>query len=962
MKRWLLLVLCGLPSFVMAAPPAVSLQAASELRPYDAEDYRLAFDALLGVGDHANALRIAQQAVKHEPANLDWRTRLARVAEWLGKTELAWEQREYLYRHGQRNEETIGALLRLGVLYGEPQMMLDLWLGEARRKALTLAQWEEIRSLYEKTLRPEEAMRFFEHQYRQQGEARFLEWAAAFAESAGKDEEALRLHRERAALEPFSPAAVLAATTFLVRHDRLREAYQLLEQNSPRVPDDERAYWKTLGDVAWELVETGAAERAYRRYLGQDATDQGLMSRLIYLVQQRNPQEAASLYLAAYRRQGGSANVIAAMQLLSDGQDLARMAQVLAAIRPEDLPALESDARFLLLRALFHQRRMQLDPAWQDLQRAQALAPQDGDVAINAIWLMIERRDDITLEAFLRRWQARAADTPAFWLPFAAAYHALDRYREALPWYQREITRTPQDVLLLLNYADLVERLEQPGMALRIRQHAWQMLKAKPRPELDRLVLTGEDLLLAQTRLMLLDRPGDGAMRLAQQIVNRIRELPDGQCAHPQVEDLILAWAIGSEQYQNAKLWMWRNQLEQASHHPPVWGEAQTALQLQLTETMQHLLADKAGALPIYNRYDIAHALEDRQQALDIAFHGMERNPVDEALYDRYRLHAPLESNFFQLDWRSERLGDYRAAPLETMLHLRLTDRLALDLTAARTPQSSREPQLDHLAPARDRLLGIEAQWRGARGTTRFALFRRDELDRNTGWRLGQEWHWGRRLSLEGALERQAEATDSLPLRVAGEQSGLRLGLIYTLAKRETLNLGLRYASFATQFGDRLGSGLSYDIGFTHRLRTEYPDWRLRVYFSAAHYRYGSGLGTRSLAALAPAIQSAIAAGTQDAVRYFLPESSQTFGLCFGMGENLAGQDLRNVYSRGWRHHYELCATRNDASGAGYSAAFGLVGSLTGEDHLSLSLGQSAGGTGNQGINRHLQLRYRHYF
>ena len=954
-------------------PPAAETQPApamrppegegsGAMRPYDAEDFRLAFDAFVGVGDLVNALRVAQHAVKNDPGNLDWRRKLARVAEWTGRPETAWEQRDHLYRHGQRDQETVEALLRLGVLFGSPEMLLGLWLGEAQRRSLTPAQWNELHRLYETVGRPADGARYFEQQFRRRGEVQFLTWAAEHAEHAGRDEDALRLYLERATLEPFSTAAVLSASTFLIRRDRLGEAHRVLEQYSHRVPDSERDYWEKLGAVAWELLDSESAERAYRRYLEQNPVDDsGLWSRLIYLVQQKSPREAAALAMSLYQRQGGVDQVMLALNLLAGASDQAEQVRVFAALRPQDLPALETDPRFLLIRAGFHQRQRLHEPAWRDLQQALVLSPDDADVAIAALWFMIDRRETGTLTSFLSRWQAHAEETPAFWLPFAAAYHGLDRYQEALPWYRKEIARQPQDTLLLLNYADLIDRLQMPGMSLRIRRHAWHQLRERNPGDLAQLAKTGNAELLALARLMLLDRPGDGAMRLAQQVVNQLRQLPEDSLPDDQAKDLVLAWAIGSEQFPNARSWMWQNHVRQQKA-PPVWGESQTALQLNDTETMQRLIDTRFAAMPIYNRYDVSYTLEHWQQALDIAFHGMEDSPVDNDLHDRYRIHAPLHSDYVQFGWRGDRLGDYDARQIDSEVHLKVSQRLALTLSMSGISQSSKENQLDSLMPGRDRLLGVEAHWQGTRGNTRVALFQRAELERFVGWRISQDWRWSTRVGLDGALDYRADATESLPLRVGGSQSGLRLGINYTLSKREAMRIGLRQTRFATQFGDDLGTGRFVDLDFTHRLRTEYPDWRLRAYASFARYSYGSGIGARALNAVGPEIRDAVAAGTLDPVRYFLPEDSRTVGLCFGMGENLAGQNIRSVYSRAWRHYYELCSTRNDVAGSGYSVDFGLVGSLTGEDHVLLGFGQSVGGAGNQGVNRQLQFRYRHYF
>ena len=931
------------------------------LRPYEAADYRLAYDIFVGANDLANALRIAKEAIKHEPQDPDWRVRLARVAEWSGQPALAWEQRLWLYQHARRDRETREALLRLGWAYGSPAMMLELWLEEAGQRPLTPQQWEEVRRLFEANARPAEGARYFAQQYRQSGDARFLSWAAELAEHAGLEDEALRLFLERAQLEPFSHTAVLSAASILIRRDRLREAHQLLMRFASRIPDEERDYWRMVGDIAWELLETESAEHAYRRYLQQEQAETGIWSRLIFLVQQKNPQEAAQLALYVYRRQGGIDYLIQALALLGAKGSSTAQAEVLAAVRSEDLPALEANPRFLLLRAAYHQGTRRFAAAWQDLERALTIAPEDEEAAATALWFLIDRRDLGRLPDLLSRWQARADNTPALWLPFAAAFHVLDRYREAVPWYRKEIARQPNDMLLLLNYADLIERLQQPGMALRIRRHAWLMLQKNRRLEDLREGVIGSAELLAMARLYLLDRPGDAAAALIQKVANHLRHLTDATQHDEQVQDLVLAWAIGSDQFLNARSWMWLNYLRHQKT-PPGWGEAQTALQLNDTGTLHRMLETGIQTIPIYNRYDSAYTLEHWQQALDIAFHGMEKNPDDEPLYDRYRIHAPLHSDYVQLSWRAERLGDYQALKLETEMHLNVSRRLALNFDWHGQSQSSHEPQLDLFAPDRARLLGIEAVWRGSHGDTRGAFFRHQELEGLRGLRLAQNWCWSRRTALEGSIERNGEATDSLPLRFGGKQHSVRLGFDHNLSKRETLHLALRQSAYATQIGDSLGSGRFLDLGLTHRFRTEYPDWRLRATLSIARYRYASTLGARSLNALAPEVRTAVAAGALDPVRYFLPDGSRTLGMCFGMGENLAGQNIRTTYSRGWRHYYELCGTHNDVTGLGYSIDFGVVGSLTGDDHVLFGLSQSTRSIDNPETDRQLRFSYRRYF
>ena len=91
-----------------------------------------------------------------------------------------------------------------------------------------------------------------------------------------------------------------------------------------------------------------------------------------------------------------------------------------------------------------------------------------------------------------------------------------------------------------------------------------------------------------------------------------------------------------------------------------------------------------------------------------------------------------------------------------------------------------------------------------------------------------------------------------------------------------------------------------------------------------------------------------------------------TVGLSTGITNDLpsAGQYLlESTFSRGWRPLTDLCLTNNSRSGNGYSALFGLVGSVDGEDRLTASVTSSQGGV--QTDNRQtlfFSLGYRRYF
>jgi hypothetical protein len=117
-----------------------------------------------------------------------------------------------------------------------------------------------------------------------------------------------------------------------------------------------------------------------------------------------------------------------------------------------------------------------------------------------------------------------------------------------------------------------------------------------------------------------------------------------------------------------------------------------------------------------------------------------------------------------------------------------------------------------------------------------------------------------------------------------------------------------------------------------------------------------------TLARLPSSVQQDVAEGGTIATQYFLPDGSTDVGVCVGSGENVAGSNLQEVYTRAWRHFFEACEQHNSVNGAGYIGYIGIAGSVIGPDHLSLRLDIARGGTGTGNFLRTLALRYRYYF
>jgi predicted Zn-dependent protease len=964
------------PPPTRSAPSVEEPPAAAPAPPVEQDDLTLAFNAFMAAGHLPQALRVATKALVTSPDSAEWRRRAARLAEWSQRPLVAWEHWRVLLAAGMNDDEVLFAILRLAPLADGQTQAITVWRALAARKPLTPAQSNDLFELYRIAGRQQEGSPVFERFYRQRKEVRLLEQAAQLAEEAGEGERAYTLFAERAALPPFSPDATLRAAAFLIRRDRLKEALAVLQSPREQVPAEQTAYWRMLAQVAWEASDTKVAEHAYQQLSQGKQSTSADWARLIYLARERSTGAAATLAEGAFYRFGEVTTLVLALNLYRDVGDTRAEQRLHQNLSAEQRAEAEKSTAFLLARALWHQSQHRLDAAWSDLTAALAKAPGDAGVEVPALWLAIDTGRTAELRQMLENLSTREGISNAneYWLAIAASWQRLDAAPRSLPWYRLALARTPNDPLLLLSYADALNLARQPGLATRIRRHAWLLLDGSNRrlTSADLGNLAGMDSdnlahLLAATRLMLIDTPHDPGLEKVRILEPQLRgiALPEENIKGPAnvraAGDLVLAWLLSREQFPAARQWMWRR-WARTQQSEPGWARSQLALSEENTPEMAAVLGDRTAAMDPSVRYDLAYGLEMWPSAMDTAFDALGADQGNEEIHDRFRIGSPLHANYLQLSLYRNEWGtlDGQGPALETRLNV--TPELALTLMTASSSQQLNDGSNDLLVPGSDKLASAELLWQGNLSQSRFAVFKRNELSSTTGARFAHEHRLTQRLTVNGELGWRNEATDSLAMRVAGMADSLQLGMQYTLSKREYLRAGVRTSRFATQYGDPLGSGWGVDFEVGHRIRTEYPDWALRLTASRQTTSPNAKVSPAVLARLSPAIQLAIAGGEFDVGSFFLPEGSSTWGLCSTYGENIAGQALRSSYSRDWRPFGDLCWTRNSINGGGHSGVLGFAGSVIGADHLSLNFEQSQGGSGNGARTRNLALRYRFYF
>ncbi|MGZ8154428.1 MAG: tetratricopeptide repeat protein [Burkholderiales bacterium] len=951
LERWLrALAWAAVPSAAAAEREAATKpKPPLGMRPYDPENYQLAYEVFLAANNVQDAHRVASAAVQQVPNDMRWRERLARVSEWSGRTGQALEQWLYIARR-TGTPEAWQAVLRIAPGVADDEALLEAMRYQAAAKQpRTDAQYQAIAAAYERVGRPREAIDFLEQEYARTRRAAILESLAYLHERTGNIEGAVSAYRRL--IERAGPTTdrVTMLATLLIRRGAYKDAYELLERHRGAAPPDDVEYLRLLGDLALRLRDDTAARATYERLTAHPKSTLDDFVRLVNLLAPRQPEAAARLAEAAYLRYDSPDMLLTALGLHSQRRDFGAMRRLFAGMSPEMERRLSANPGFLVLRADYRASTGSPQLAEADYRQALRIDPSNRYARTGLIYLLIDRRDLAPLRREMPMLTKLAQDDPELQGTLGSAWLALDEPERALPYLAAKVKSNPDDYLWLLNYADALERNQQSDMAWRVRRHAWFKIREaaakKERPS--------REPLFAQARVAIQFVPGDEGLAVIRNLLRQDAEAetistdPQRKGMDAGTRELVLAWAISTEQYIAAKAWLWTQYGRTLAQ--PVWAEVNVALAHNDLDTLQRALEEYPDKIPAYDRHEAARRTQQYRLAQDIAFTELERKPYDDEMHLRLTQSIFDMASHAQAGYTSFRRGPIDGHEWVGEAAVWVSPRLRLSFDVSHIDQGLTNASLA-MVPANDRLYGVTALWRHAIGETRFALFRRESLAENTGFRMVHERPLGPRMRTRIGLAYNERTFESAALAAGGMRDQAFVDLYYTISKREWV-MGELYANRYHTQEDRTKIGSSYGLIWEtgHRFRTEYPDWHIRAAGSVNHYSL-SGTGDPATAVLNPA-------GTIPGAGFFLPGSFSTYGIYTGFGTY-----YRDNYTRALRPFVDVGVSHNTVTGAGYAGLIGVSGSVFGADRLTLYASAGRGGNGTDEHTRELGMRYMYLF
>ncbi|MCD6061021.1 MAG: tetratricopeptide repeat family protein, partial [Moraxellaceae bacterium] len=422
------LALCG--GTALAAPDLETLMQGQ----FNPAHYALGYEVFLNNGNTAAAFRVAERAVQHRPDDMEWRRRLATVARWQNRGDVALDNWLVVARATDADDAWEAVRELAAQLFDH-----EAWLAVQQREARTYPEdgnrLDDLVLAYEQLGRPEEGLAFLAQLSAAQPTRALLEARARLAERNGQPDLALAALREL--VGRYSPPEedwLARAAALHYERGELDEAWALLAGAAPKMSRSASRFWQVYGHLSHVLGQEKAALQAYGHL---DARGQGSdedLQRYSSLLQKEKPGAAANVQARLYRRSQRPEAATLAVFLWARARDAKAAEAFLDSLEVAQLDALEADPAFREARGDLRLVQGRWQDALADYEAALKLAP--GEARVQQAWLslMTEHGEPAGLRRLLLEGAPAVEENPRLASAWAAGWLRLDEPAQALPW------------------------------------------------------------------------------------------------------------------------------------------------------------------------------------------------------------------------------------------------------------------------------------------------------------------------------------------------------------------------------------------------------------------------------------------------------------------------------------------------------------------------------------------------
>lgn len=890
--------------------------------PYNTKIYELAYNTFLASKKLNDAFNVAVAAVQHNPNNLVWRRRLATVATWTQKPDIAFNQWFYIARKLQ-DPAAIKNAIDLGQALYKYEPLAELYLMKIRRNNDDQKAWTGYIIAEEARGQPEFAIDLLKAKNKKQPNVFYLKELARLYQNTGQSAAELQALRKVEQQKGKSATIALRIAELYYAKGDLKQAYQELLSAANLAKADNNQFWQTFAYLAWSTQDTKQAKRAYYKLLKANNYTNSDLLNLVRLEETDNPKQALQLANKGWQKFKSNPFLITLLQLAPTQKQWQLLQNIFRTMPQEQQQQLAEKPYYLNAQTSLWLHQGKLAKVLATYNKALRNHPNNIALKVSYLWILIDNNLEKPLTLTLRIWSQRLASTPELLPPFTAGYALLGKTDVALILYRQQFLARKNDYAWLVNYSDELDGAEYPHMATRLRLYAWSHIANTNFAKGDL------DAKLTYIRLASMYAQGDVVLSAFARMHTGLK--------NNRVNEQMMSWALSQENYALAE-YVWHYQ--PASFKVPTWIQQTVALHNNDRDELLKLLDNHRHKLPHRDRVLAAERISDDRLAQTLAYKGMQQHPRDSRMYQIMERVFLKSANNVATGLRFRRVGYLGGPEWHSSAKLFATPRIYI----APTFNLWRVYSFD-----KDQLLTPVTYLRNT-GLKIARIYREGEVSITVGQAKAMKtyyhaaasisYRWNRKVTTTLMAGINQPTTETAPLLLAGKEHIIKFMLDYLHTERDSLHLEIAQHFFYTLYDQYLGNGQTVDLYLRHKLALAYPDWHVDVFGAWRNYNTKDELVTGEAGRVVPGIQTSNA-------DFFMPDNALEYGAAFGYGENLLDE-----YTHAWRTFGQLGLFHNLDTGLGSLITLGIAGTVFGRDHLAFYL------TGSDNFNDLKQLEY----
>lgn len=884
------------------------------LFPYNKASYDLAYRTFLANNNVNEAFIIAFAAVKQRPNDRDWIERLAQVAIWANRPDIAMAQ-WYVLMTRFNQQQYLKPAIDLAEKLRAADFLQKFWAIKIRQGNLTLKELNRYVQFNLQMGNVDEALILLQNIYQKFGDRKILYRIAQLQIALGKLRDAQHNLSKMVKHGDLRESSIMLLAKLYYQEGKLKESLAVLRliMRTPATKSPE--YWQLTADLAWEMNDLSVAEIALRELAKTDTAAVNLY-RLSVLIVNKEPKQAAIFAKRAWRKAPDVSLFLFLVERAAAQKNHKFMRELWRTASTKIKTEAESYPYYWNIVATAYNEQKKTEEAVTTYLRAIKKFPVNGELKVAYLSLLLSHKKYNLVGYYLNQWSAKLESQPDFASIMRTYYSAINKRWWAMAWWQREMPTQKNNPIWWYNYSEALNDVGFLREGNMVRHALWRkMAFMKVKNSNERAQLTAQ-LALSQAQ-------GNVRWRLALDTIEKNTLLS---------KDIALSAALSQNNYPSAN--EIKNFTEMSSKKAPKWALLTMALHEHDRDAMSHLMLKHSKETAIRDRVVTAMTLGDYSYARYLANKGLKEDPDDALLYQLLAQIMVNNANYMRVDASWFQNGSIAGPEMQTHGRIKIENHYYFITNSRYWLTTEKDNTVIRNIPRFMMHAEVGVEHKNRKGYDELLLSSDSTWQNYFGLLWQTQYQFNQDLTLTGDLGYHQESLATTALRIAGMQNKAQLSANYRITPADSVYTQVAVEHIMDQREHFLADGYRAELAYTHRFYWTNNDIAFVPFIADNIYRPTSSLPG--------ALNRFVPVGQTPAVGLFVPRSFYQYGLRIDWNDK-----WRYAYRERWRPYASAVLLRNSVTGFGYGYEFGIGGSLFGRDALQLYF-SSTENTGDQ--------------